>query len=98
MYYVYVLKNEIYDKLHIGYTNDVSRGILGYVSGKPMYAKISDKWLIIYLEGYVSQGDVIDRERNLKSYGRVYSKLKIITRRSLSSEKVRGQRLRPIFD
>lgn len=63
MYYVYVLKNEIDDKLYIGYTNDVPRRILEHVGGKSVYTKRSNRWLLVYLEGYASQADAIDRER-----------------------------------
>lgn len=53
--------------LYIGYTRNLQNRIRDHNSGKgSRMTKQSDKWILIYFEGYLDQNDALGREKFLK--------------------------------
>ncbi len=94
MYYVYILKNKLDNKVYIGYTNNLVKRISEHNSGKSIYTKRSNVWSLVYFEGYTSRYDASYREQQLKAYGKTYSNLKRRIWRSLQWLKGAGQKSR----
>jgi len=78
MYYVYVLKNRITNRLYYGYTNDLDRRLRQHNS--------KEEWRIVYYEAYLAESDARERERKLKYYGQTRSCLKSRLKQSLTQE------------
>jgi len=74
MYYVYIIRNNIRNKIYIGYTNDLKRRIREHYSKKPE---------LIYYEAYKSKLDAQERERKLKDRGQSIRWLKVRIKNSL---------------
>lgn len=85
MYYLYILKSEVTEKLYIGYTNNLIKRFKEHNSGKSFETKKYMPWRLVYLEGYANIEDAKDREGKLKQFGKVYSQLKRRIWRSLQS-------------
>jgi len=75
MFYVYILKSEKDKKLYIGYTNDFQRRIREHNEGKVLSTKPRRPLELIYFEGYKSEKDARQREKNLKLYSNAYYQL-----------------------
>jgi predicted GIY-YIG superfamily endonuclease len=81
MYYTYIIKNKITDKLYIGSTNDLKRRFVEHQKRIPS--------ILVYYEAFVSEDDARIREKRLKYFGKAYQELKQRIKNSL--EKVRGE-------
>ncbi len=68
MYYVYVIVSKD-GKKYIGYTRDLRRRIREHNTGQNRYTS-GRRWKLVYYEAYLSKGDAIKRERQLKKDGR----------------------------
>jgi len=92
MHWIYILRSIKYRRaLYIGYTTDLSARLGEHNSGLSRHTKKYLPWELVYCEGYANEQDAKDREKSLKQFGRVYSRLKVRIRRSLQSEiKARG--------
>ena len=80
MYTVYALYNRENSKIYLGQTKDLEtrlkmhneRTFKGYTS------RFSGQWTLIYSEEYSTRREVLEREKQLKSYqGRVFIKTHI---------------------
>ena len=70
MYYVYLLQSlENKEKTYIGYTSDLKRRLKQHNSFHKGYTG-SEKWRLVYYEGYLSEEDAKEREKRLKDDGR----------------------------
>jgi len=86
MYYVYIIKSRKYDdKLYIGYTSNIIKRLKEHNSGKVFSTKRYLPWKVVYLEGYAHEDDAKEREKQLKSFGKVYKQLKRRIKHSLQS-------------
>ena len=86
MYYVYIIKSRKYDdKLYIGYTSNIIKRLKEHNFGKVFSTKRYLPWKVVYLEGYAHQDDAKEREKQLKSFGKVYKQLKRRIKHSLQS-------------
>jgi putative endonuclease len=74
MYYVYIVKNSIINKIYIGYTKDLRRRLREHKNKKPG---------LIYYEAYKNSKDAQARERILKQRGQTVRRLKERLRNSL---------------
>ncbi len=92
MFWVYILRSVNYRRaIYIGYTADLSARLLEHNKGLSVHTKKYMPWAVVYCEGYAYEQDAKDREKSLKQFGRVYSRLKVRIARSLQSGiKARG--------
>jgi len=68
MFYVYVLKSKIFNKIYIGYTSEL-KGRLeahNHISNKG-WTKAFKPWELVYSEEYNTKIDAMKREKQLKS-------------------------------
>jgi putative endonuclease len=81
VYYVYVILNEIKDKIYIGYTGDIDQRLKRHNGLLPTkqrsYTKINNgNWKIAYKESYNTKTEALRREKYLKSHhGRDFLKV-----------------------
>lgn len=75
MYYVYILKDKISNKLYIGYTSDLRRRLKEHKE-KQTFTTKKGSYDLVYYEAYTSKVDAISRERGIKDSGSVYMALK----------------------
>lgn len=83
MFYVYILKSKIDNKLYIGFTNNLKKRILEHKKGKVKSTKYRRNFELIYYESYKSKQDATKREQNLKYFGKAYAQLKKRIEKSL---------------
>ncbi|HRY52742.1 MAG TPA: GIY-YIG nuclease family protein [Candidatus Portnoybacteria bacterium] len=76
MFYVYVLKSEVDDKLYIGYTDDLRRRIEEHSKGKSKATNPRKPFKLVYYEAYFSRSDAKYRESQLKRFSGSYTHLK----------------------
>ena len=75
MYYVYVLKCPITNKLYYGYTKDLKRRLLEHNRKKA--------WSLVYYEAYNKETDARRREKSIKNSGQAIKALKTRIKDSL---------------
>jgi len=75
MHYVYLVKDK-FEKIYIGYTNDLKRRLKEHTLGKSNYLKLRRPIKLVYYEAYLSEKDAKAREKSLKNYGNVWNGLK----------------------
>lgn len=85
MYYVYIIKSRKNNSLYIGRTRDVEKRLQRHNIGNSSATKKYRPWVLAYVEGYFSEEDAINRERNLKYFGKVYAQPKRRIKNSLHS-------------
>ena len=76
MFYLYVLKSFVDNKLYIGSTNDLKRRFKEHNTGQSKSTKPRAPFELIYYEAYKSKKDALTRERKLKQFKNSYSELK----------------------
>ena len=67
MYYVYVLKSEISDKIYIGYTKDLKRRLNEHKLGKDITTRTLKANKLIFYEAFLGKQDAIRREKYFKT-------------------------------
>ena len=73
MYYVYVIKSVKYLNRYIGNTDNIQKRIKEHNEGKSRYTSGRRPWVLIYQEGFETRGEVMKREKFLKTgQGRKY--------------------------
>lgn len=78
MYYVYVLRSLVNNRLYTGYTKDIERRILEHNSGKTKYTRLTKPFELVYKETFITGSEAAKRERFLKSgKGREFLKTKL---------------------
>lgn len=76
MHWLYILRSNSTGKCYIGYTNNLRKRLTSHTSDKNLATKNRGPWKLIYLEGFVSELDALDREKKLKQFGQSYARLK----------------------
>lgn len=76
MFYLYVLKSFVDNKLYIGSTNDLKRRFKEHNTGQNKSTKPRAPFELVYYEAYKSKKDATTRERKLKQFKNSYSELK----------------------
>ena len=80
MFYAYVILNEQFNKIYIGYTSDLHKRLErhnGITKNKSTSytARFKGGWIIVYKEEFNTRNEAIRREKELKSYqGRKFIK------------------------
>jgi putative endonuclease len=88
---MYIIKSKVTPELYIGTTSNLVRRLEEHNAGKSKATKRYMPWFFVYIEGYFLKEDALNREHNLKYFGKVYAQLKRRIKNSLqSAEKVRG--------
>ncbi len=78
MFYTYVLKSKVDNKLYIGFTENLKRRLLDHNSGKVLSTKDRKPLEIVYFEGCLSKDKAIKREKYFKTgFGRGFLKNRI---------------------
>ena len=85
MFYMYVLRSKVDSKLYIGYTNDLRRRFQEHNLGLNRSTKARKPFELIYYEAYRAEVDAMEREKNLKLFGRALGGLKRRITASLGS-------------
>jgi len=78
MYYTYVLKSLVDNKLYIGFTNDLKKRFSEHNNGKNKSTIARRPFELVYFEGCQSKNKAIKREKYFKTgFGRKYLKDRI---------------------
>jgi len=78
MWFIYVLKSDMFDKFYIGKIDNLERRLSEHNIGKSKYSRRFMPWSIVYSEKLCTEGDAIKREKYLKSAaGRRWLKKKV---------------------
>jgi putative endonuclease len=73
MFYVYVLKSSMDQKLYVGYTTDLRQRILDHEGGRVLSTRMRRPFELIYYEACRKSSDALRREKYLKTtYGKRY--------------------------
>ena len=67
MYFVYVLKSEIYNRFYVGITDDLDRRLKEHNRGKTKSTKFYKPYKIVFYEKYQCRIEARQREVFLKS-------------------------------
>ncbi len=67
-YYTYVLYSPVYDKIYIGYTNNLERRLHFHNQGIQGWTAKYIPWDLVYHEEFETKSEAMKRERELKSY------------------------------
>ena len=68
MYYLYILKSEVGNKIYIGSTNNIKRRLHEHNRGATQSTRRFKPWYLWYLEEYKTKTEAIKRERQLKKW------------------------------
>jgi len=82
MFYVYVLKSSIDNKLYLGFTGDLKRRFFEHNNKRSESTRYRGPFNLVYYEAYASIKDARTREKKLKRFSGSYIHLK---RRMLNS-------------
>lgn len=78
MFYTYVLKSKIDNKLYVGFTDNLKRRLFDHNSGKVTATKYRRPLETVYFEGCLSKEKAIKREKYLKTgFGKRFLKDRI---------------------
>ncbi len=78
MFYTYVLKSKIDDKLYIGYTHDIQERVREHNGGFVNATKGRRPLELVYYEACLDEGKAIAREKYFKTgFGRNFLKKRI---------------------
>jgi len=80
-YYVYCLYSEVYDKIYIGFTRDLTNRMIWHnEKSQRGYTTKFRPWKVVYTEVYETETAARAREKYLKSYrGRIFLREKLKT-------------------
>lgn len=76
MYYVYLLKSVNNGKIYIGSTPNLRERFLSHNKGKNFVTKDLIPWKLIYYEVYSLKKFAVNREKQLKRFGKGLAMLK----------------------
>jgi len=80
-YYTYVLHSPTYDKIYIGYTNNLERRLHFHNKGIQGWTAKYIPWDLVYHEEFETKPEAMKREKELKSYqGRKFIREKILSK------------------
>jgi putative endonuclease len=69
MFYVYVLHSASFDKIYIGYTQNLEQRLLSHNElGKKGWTIKYRPWKLIHKEEFKTKAEAMNREKQLKSY------------------------------
>lgn len=75
MFYTYVLKSKIDDKLYIGFTEDLKKRIQEHNDGLVVATKVRRSFIVVYYEACLLKDKALRREKYFKTgFGRRFLK------------------------
>jgi putative endonuclease len=78
MYYTYVLKSKLDNKLYIGYTKDLKKRLSEHNKGLVTVTKYRKPFILVYYEACLDDEKAIKREKYFKTgFGRRFLKDRI---------------------
>jgi len=78
MFYTYVLYSYIFERIYIGQTNNLNLRLFEHNSGECKSTKHYIPWELVFYETYLTRGEAMKREKELKSHkGRDYIREKL---------------------
>ena len=83
MFYLYILKSKVDNKLYIGSTNDLRRRFSEHNSGQVKSTKPRAPFELRYYEAFHKESDARKREASIKKDGKALAQLKIRINKSL---------------
>jgi putative endonuclease len=83
MYYVYILISRKDKKLYIGFSDDLKARIKKHNEGKVQSTKYRRPLVLVYYEAYKCKKDALNREKQIKHFGKAYSQLKRKIKKSI---------------
>ena len=86
MFYVYVLKSKINNKIYIGFSDNLKKRIKKHNQGLVQSTKNLRSLTLIYYEAYLSKKDALIREKRLKQFAKGFASLKNRIKNSLILE------------
>lgn len=84
MYYVYILKSELDNKIYTGYTANLEKRIAQHQNGEVDSTRNRRPLKLIYYQAFLSESDAHREEKYLKSGGKAKNSLKSRITDSLS--------------
>ena len=71
MYFTYVIKSQVDNKLYVGYTSDLKKRFEEHNNGLVESTKLRKPFLLVYYEACLDQNKAIKREKYFKTgFGR----------------------------
>jgi len=67
MFYIYILKSKIDQKLYTGYTSDLKKRLNEHISGYVQSTKTRRPLELLYYEAYNNKNSALKREKYLKT-------------------------------
>lgn len=86
MFYVYVLKSKINNKVYVGFSDNLKKRIKKHNQGLVQSTKNLRSLTLIYYEAYLSKKDALIREKRLKQFAKGFASLKNRIKNSLILE------------
>ena len=85
MHYVYILQSLKQNIIYVGYTSNLKQRVDSHNNSNSSndFTYRNRPWKLVYYESYLDKQDAIDRENNLKNYGKGLVLLKKRISRSL---------------
>ncbi|MGC9336774.1 MAG: GIY-YIG nuclease family protein [Candidatus Cloacimonadia bacterium] len=81
-YYTYVLYSQKYDKIYIGFTNNLMRRLHFHNQGIKGWTAKFIPWELVYHEEFETKAEAMKREQELKSYqGRKFIHEEVLSQR-----------------
>jgi predicted GIY-YIG superfamily endonuclease len=73
MYYVYVIKSKIDDRLYVGFSNELKQRIKSHNAGQSIYTAKYKPWKLIFYAAFENEKSAKEFEKYLKSHsGRAF--------------------------
>lgn len=76
MYYLYVIKSDVSDRIYIGVSADVATRVTQHNNKKVFSTRPYVSWRLIYTESFDSKTFALKRERQIKRSGAIRKLLK----------------------
>ncbi|MBA4250930.1 MAG: endonuclease [Chlorobiaceae bacterium] len=76
MYFVYILRSNLFGRYYIGSTEDVEKRLRVHNSSQAKWTKRYQPWELVYQEKFETRSEAVRRERELKSLKNIEKFLK----------------------
>ena len=76
MYFIYVLKSDVFNRIYIGSTKDIDTRVVQHNQGKTPSTKSYRPWRLIYNEAFQTKHEALIREKQMKKSGLIRNALR----------------------
>lgn len=84
LHYVYIIQSLETEELYFGRTDNLEKRLQRHNAGENSSTREKKPWDYVYVEGFRSKKDAVDREKKLKQYGNARAHIKNRIHHSLS--------------